>query len=288
MTINPPDNPVVEEALSRISRLATLPEVVTRIMDLVDDPNASAADLESLVSGDPVLSSRVLKVVNSSFYGMPASITSIHQAIVVLGMDALRNIVLAASLTKMFQGRVSQADFNPRGIWQHSTAVGAGAKLIADRIGNNSNEFFIMGLLHDVGTLIQFQTMRTQFRQLIALAGKSDAEDFRQAEKRLIGATHDEFGLALCAKWNFPDSIRAAVGFHHEPDQLDGELRQIAQIIAIADSLAAEIGQGYCCVAEPSAADALAGELGLSAAMLAEIRSELPELAQNAEKLVAA
>lgn len=286
MAIEAPDSPVIEEALSRISRLATLPEVVTRIMDLVDDPDASATDLESLVSGDPVLSTRVLKVVNSSFYGMPASVTSIQQAIVVLGMDALRNVVLAASLTKMFQGRVVQSEFDARGIWEHSTTVSAAAKLVAEQLGIKSGDFFIMGLLHDVGTLIQFQTMRKQFRELAEATRNSNADEFRAAEKRYIGATHEEFGLALCDKWNFPEPIKAAVGYHHNPGLLEGELRRAAQVIAVADSLASEAGHGFCCAAEPGCATASVAGLGLSDEALERIRAELPGHAEKAADII--
>lgn len=97
-------NPAVEAALSRVSRLATLPEITTRILEVLDNPDTTADELKQLVSSDPVLSARVVKVVNSSFYGMPAAVNSIKQAIVLLGMGGLRNIALAASLSRLFGG----------------------------------------------------------------------------------------------------------------------------------------------------------------------------------------
>ena len=110
----PADNSVIDSALARVARLATLPEITTRILEVLDNPNATADDLEQLVSSDPILSAKVLKVVNSSFYGMPAEVSSIKQAIVLLGVGGLKNIALAASLAKLFGGMPQQNDLTRR------------------------------------------------------------------------------------------------------------------------------------------------------------------------------
>ncbi|MGD2167805.1 MAG: HDOD domain-containing protein [Gammaproteobacteria bacterium] len=284
----PAGNAAVEAALSKVSRLATLPEITTRIIEIVDNPNATANELEKLVSSDPVLSARVLKVVNSSFYGLPASVNSIKQAIVLLGMGGLKNIAIAASLAKLFGGMPTQDDFDPQGPWQHSAAVAAAAKLICDHIDGNGEEMFLAGLLHDVGTVIALQAMRREFGGLVERRSDKPDEAYETAERLCLGATHEEFGIALCRSWNFPDSIQAAVAFHHDPDSAEEEFRHAARIICIADHIAAECGIGYCSVSgdQTMPADVLA-ELGLDSEQLDSIRERVTQTAGLAEQIAA-
>lgn len=288
MTVLPDaDDSPIETALSKVSRLATLPEVTTRILEVLDKPNATADELEALVASDPVLSARVLKVVNSSFYGMPASVTSIKQAIVLLGMGGLKNIALAASLSKLFGGMPLEGDFDPQGPWQHSASVAAAAKLLSSCVGADGEEMFLAGLLHDVGTVITLQAMRPQFMELVARRRRAPDESYLAAERECLGATHEEFGIALCRSWNFPSSIVAAVEHHHDPDAADEEFRRAARIICVADYLAAESEIGFCCgivnAAVPPAS--VIAALGLTEEQLAGVREQMSEAAGLAEQL---
>jgi len=286
MTTTPPENSVIEAALSRVSRLATLPEVTTRILEVIDNPNATADELEALVASDPVLSARVLKVVNSSFYGMPAAVNSIKQAIVLLGMGGLKNIALAASLAKLFGGMPIEGDFDPQGPWQHSAAVAAAAKLISAHAGADGEELFLAGLLHDVGSVIAMQALRQQFMQLVERRGSKPDEPYEVAERECLGATHEEFGIALCRSWNFPESIQAAVEFHHNPDAIEGELRRAAQIVCVADYIAAKSGIGYCgAVNIEQAPLEVIAELGLSDEHIDSILERLSEAEDLAEQI---
>ncbi len=280
------ENSVIDAALSRVSRLATLPEITTRILEVIDNPNATADELEQLVSGDPVLSAKVLKVVNSSFYGMPASVSSIKQAIVLLGVGGLKNIALAASLARLFGGMPSQNDFDPQGPWQHSAAVGAAAKLICNHVGGNGEEMFLAGLLHDVGTVIVLQALRQQFNELVARRAANPDEPYDVAERETLGATHEEFGIALCRSWNFPASIQAAVEFHHNPEGAAAEFRRDAQIICLADHIAAGSGIGYCgAIAEAQLPADIVAALGLSNEQLEDIRERMADAAGLADQI---
>ena len=279
-------NPVVVDALASINRIATLPKIAGRILELLDDPNATADDLQKVIAGDPVLSARVLKVVNSSFYGMPAAVSSIKQAVVMLGLSGVKNIALAASLSKLFGGRHSPGDLDPQGPWQHSTGVAAAAKLISGHIGGDGESLFLAGLLHDVGTLIAMQAMRQQFAELIEDRKGLTEDAYTDMERRILGTTHEELGAALCRRWNFPKEIQAAVEFHHRPDATDGELRRVAQIVYVADHLAAESEIGYSCTpADGEIPEAVTNALGLTVEVLSEVRAQLPEAAALAEQL---
>jgi putative nucleotidyltransferase with HDIG domain len=280
------ENSVIDSALARVARLATLPEITTRILEVLDNPNATADELEQLVSSDPVLSAKVLKVVNSSFYGMPASVNSIKQAIVLLGVGGLKNIALAASLAKLFGGMPQQNDFDPQGPWQHSAAVGAAAKLICSHIGGNGEEMFLAGLLHDVGTVIALQALRQQFIELVARRAAKPEETYVVAERECLGATHEEFGIALCRSWNFPPSIQAAVEFHHDPYAADEAYRRDAQIICLADHLAADAEIGYCGAVSGETLPAnVISDLGLTEEQLENIRERMREAAGLADQL---
>jgi HD-like signal output (HDOD) protein len=276
---------VVEEALTHISRIATLPAIAGKILSLVDDENVTAGDLEKLISGDPVLSARVLKVVNSTFYGMPSTIGSIRHAVVVLGFDALRNIALAASMSRFFKGSLGQIGFNIEDIWLHSAAVAVAARMIGAQTDVDPSECFLVGIVHDIGMVVQMQARTDEFAMLVEAFRAGEIGSYRRAELQFLGAPHDEYGLGLCRKWNFPRIIHAAVGYHHEPAELTGHERRIAQIVSVADSLAAEAKIGFCCAVSHTISPQAMAELNLTDQGLNEIREALPGAASEAASL---
>src|SRR5436190_20314531 len=123
---------VVANAIREISHIATLPEITVKVVELVEDPKSTAQDLHKVISSDPALCSRILKVVNSSFYGLPGQIGSINRAIVLLGLNAVKNIAIAASLTKLFRGGALTPNFAAKNLWDHSIAVATASKMLAD------------------------------------------------------------------------------------------------------------------------------------------------------------
>src|SRR3954447_14087999 len=127
---------IVANAIREISHIATLPEITVKVVELVEDPKSTAQDLHKVISSDPALCSRILKVVNSSFYGLPGQIGSINRAIVMLGLNAVKNIAIAASLAKLFRGGRVSAHFSAKDLWSHSIAVGVMSKLLVGKINN--------------------------------------------------------------------------------------------------------------------------------------------------------
>ena len=277
---------IVEQALAKVTQIATLPEVTAQIVNVVDDPDTTADDLETLVSSDPILSVRVLKVVNSAFYGMPGEVSSIKQAIVVLGMSGVKNIAIAAGISKLFRGGKVHESFDAQDLWRHSAAVAAAARLVAEKTRDDRDGVFLIGLLHDLGVMIEMQALRPQLIEVIEAMAAEPGLSFRDAERRIIGATHEEFGLALCRSWNFPQAFQAAVGHHHEPGTAPPEHQRQAQIICLADHLAAESGIGFCgTVNRESFPDDIVAALGLTADDLADVRERLPETFALADQL---
>jgi hypothetical protein len=159
---------VVAHAIREISHIATLPEVTLRIVQLVEDPTSTAQDLNNVIARDPALCARILKVVNSAFYGLPGQIGSINRAIVLLGLNAVKNIAIAASLSKLFKGGQLTPTFSAKDLWSHSIVVGTATKMLADRMRMGlSDESFLAGLIHDLGIMVQMQYDRHKLVEVI-------------------------------------------------------------------------------------------------------------------------
>ncbi len=242
---------VVSTAIREISHIATLPEVTLKIVELVEDPTSTAQDLNKVISNDPALCSRILKVVNSSFYGLPGQIGSINRAIVLLGLNAVKNIAISASLAKLFKGGQLCPAFSAKDLWQHSIRSATACKIVADELGLGvPDEAFLAGLIHDIGVMVEIQYDRNKFIEVVNglsanEADKAPTRDMLEVERSVFGATHQEFGRALCDKWKFPKSFAVVTGTHHNPLAAPDEARTLPCIAFVADRLAASIDKGY-------------------------------------------
>lgn len=269
-------------ALTRPGTLAPLPAVALQAMRLAESANANQHDLIRVVSSDPALSARILRIVNSAFYGVRTPVTSLNTAVSVLGFGAIKNIALAASLTRTFRG-TKDAAFDPRTLWMHSVAVGATAQLIAARTKTvDASDAFLAGLMHDIGVIVELQLSPIQFLGVLKAAERNPAMRFRDAELDFFGASHEAYGEALAIAWQFPLNIRQVCGFHHRPLEAADDARLLTSLVHVADIVAAQAGAGFTRTVESLQPDsAIAAAVGVTDAMLAEIRATLP--AQIAE-----
>jgi len=265
------ENTAATAIANKTIEIATLPEITMRIVEVVQDPKSTAHDLHRIVSNDPALSARVLRVVNSAFYGLPGQIGSIDRAIMLLGLNAVKNIAIAASLTKMFQQKVPTDDFSGKDLWTHSVAVGASNKLITGAIGLAlPDEAFLGGLIHDLGLVALLQCFSEKIPEIVQLV-KAGVR-FRQAETNVIGADHQEIGMALAAKWKFPRSFQYVSGYHHNPEELAKENRLLAIVTHISDVICAQQGLGLTITVESEEINPeLMAEIGLSEEKLQEV-----------------
>ncbi len=283
---------VVAEAIREISHIATLPEITLKIVELVENPKSTAQDLHKVIANDPALCTRILKVVNSAFYGLPGQIGSINRAIVMLGLNAVKNIAIAASLAKLFRGGELTPTFSARGLWTHSVYTAAIAKMLSDRLGLSvSDEAFLSGLMHDIGIMVEMQWDRARLIDVVQKVGPDargvPAVDMCQAEEEVLGANHQHFGAGLCAKWKFPANFAMVTGFHHRPLEAPPEARTLPCLIYIADRLAAELGQGFRMDLTSTAIDpAVMEAVRLSPESLAEFKNGLPEALKSVESML--
>jgi len=202
--------------LKRAPEILTLPSIINEIMDVISRKNSSATDLTSIIETDPALTSRILTVANSAYYGFVKKISTISHAIVVLGFREIQNIALGMSVLQMFNRKDSE--FSEQ-LWKHSFSVGVAAKMFAHYLNLKiDGKYFVGGLLHDVGKIFISQYMADTFSRLLDTMGeKGNYYSYHDIEKRLFGITHSEVGEILLTAWMFPSDVVSAVAHHHCP-----------------------------------------------------------------------
>ncbi len=276
---------IVDKALSSIGDIATLPEITIKIIEIVEDPKSTARDLHDIIKNDPALSVKVLKVVNSAFYGLPGQIASVDRAIILLGLSAVKNIAIAASIARLFKGGRISKHFSATDLWRHSVAVAVVAHDLAMASPHPvmANEVFVAGMIHDIGTLVERQAFAEKFGQVIDRCMESE-QDFLTCEREIIGADHQAFGVGLTTKWKFPRHLRASVGFHHNPEALSAELRNMATLIQIADVLVCQEEIGFYLTSRGAEiTDEMIETIGITREQLEEVRTNLPDQLADAE-----
>ena len=283
---------IIANAIREISHIATLPEITVKVVELVEDPKSTAQDLHKVISSDPALCSRILKVVNSSFYGLPGQIGSINRAIVMLGLNAVKNIAIAASLAKLFRGGDLTPTFSARELWTHSNVTAAAAKMVANslRLGL-ADEAFLAGLIHDIGLMVEMQADRNKLIEVLRRVGADSkgvpANDFVASEMAVFEANHQDFGAGLCEKWKFPKSFALVTGFNHRPMEVPTENRTLTALIHVADRLAADTGMGFRQDLLNTNMDAeVLDFLKLTNEKLTEVRSQLATQAKDVSGLL--
>lgn len=278
---------IVDAALGEISHIATLPEVTIKIIQLVEDPDSTAQDLNKIISTDPALGARILKVVNSAFYGLPGQIGSINRAIVLLGLNAVKNIAIAASLAKLFRGGRISPNFDARELWTHSIGTATCTQLLSDKVGLGlPDEAFLGGLIHNLGVMVEVQACRAKFVEVVDMLQNDEGLTLRQAESMVIGATHEDFGAGLCKAWKFPHSFQYITGFHHRPNDLPEQHRTLTALVYAADIIVAKNKLGWARGTEATEIDPnVVGFLGLQDSHIAEVTEQLPEALDEASAL---
>ena len=236
-----------QETLQRItqeiSELPTLPTVVTEMISMVNDPKTTAADLARVISTDQALTAKILRLVNSAFYGFQRKIGTVNLAIVILGFDAVKNLSLSLSIVKQLFDDVENTVFDLRKFWEHSVACAMAGRLLSERLKYRTNgEAFAAGVLHDVGKLVLSQHFREELEQALDLAWREDMS-MHEAESAVIGVTHADIGGELANMWNLPPQLVHAITFHHYPAEAP-EYQQLAGVVHLADILAQRIEMG--------------------------------------------
>lgn len=213
-----------------------LPIVIATVTRLIQDPDSTMRDFEEVIKMDPVLVSRLLKLVNSSYYGLVQSVDSISRAVAFLGMKNLHNLVITDVLKRLFIRPGADAIFSKKKLWAHSAAVSICSKMVAERIfGINGDNAYLCGILHDFGLLIEEQVRQEDFHRICSACTSTSL--LLEREQQTFATDHCEICYLMTLDWNMPVSIQNAIRDHHllsddiEPSSLTGII-QISEYIA--------------------------------------------------------
>ncbi len=206
----------VNEFLSKAEFLPPVPHVMAKVNEFLNDPNSSVDDFESVISQDQVISAKLLRLVNSSFYGFQNNVETVGQAISMVGYKQISDIVVGLSITNMFNGS-SRLEFDLDAFWRHSLACGVAARILAMyEAARDTESYFTAGLLHDIGRMLFVFNDPDGYAKLL----EKNAIECIPAyllEKDLYGFDHAELGGLLTEEWKFPQSLQESVRFHHDP-----------------------------------------------------------------------
>jgi putative nucleotidyltransferase with HDIG domain len=229
------ENPKIlkaKELIRGVNELPTIPDIATKVIDLLDHPEVELEELADMILTDQVMASRVIKIVNSPLFRPMHEIRSIKRALIYLGFRHIREIALTCSLIDAFDA--NEGVFSIKTFWEHSFGVGVVAKIIAQRVHYPEVEkAYIVGIVHDIGEVLLSCYFKDDFRKIVdSLRGT--AGSFVKAEEEMLGTTHCEVGLCLANKWNFPAEYCDVISHHHDPEKADHD-RTLTAIINLAD-----------------------------------------------------
>lgn len=230
-----PDPQRIKKITEKVIGLPTLPTVVSKMIDMVDNPKTSAGSLAGLISTDQALTARILKLANSAYYGFSREISTVNMAIVVMGFNSVKEMGLSLSVFDMFKDIPDSESFDISEYWQHSIGCGVASKLMTKKYRHNlAGETFVAGLLHDAGKVILHQYMPKEY-SLIHQRHKENS-DLITVENDILGADHGQIGSWLSDKWRLPVSISDIINNHHSPweSKIDPVL---SAIVSVADYL---------------------------------------------------
>jgi len=208
------------EILSRTKDILTLPTIVQEILDITSSKNTSASDLTKILESDPALTTKILAVSNSAYYGFVKKVSTVSHAVVILGFQEIQNIALSMSVLKLFDRRGSE--FSDK-LWRHCFAVAVATRMIAGYLNMRMDgKYFVGGLLHDVGKIFLAQYLPELFnRLLVRIDDPGNKLTYHALEFKFYGISHAEIGGRLLKSWMFPLDIVDVTSFHHDPSKAE-------------------------------------------------------------------
>jgi putative nucleotidyltransferase with HDIG domain len=275
----------LERLFQHIGNVASLPAVGQRVLSLTESESTSSEDLRDAIQGDPVLVARILRRLNSSYFGLSHKIADVRTAVNLLGVREIRNLAITVFMSKMFEEDSSHGAYRREGLWSHCVAVGVCARLVSRVCGRSMpEEAYVGGLLHDIGLVLLDQTLRRHFVRVLDQI--SPTVQTCDVETKVLSFDHATLGGYVAQRWNFPPQIVDAITYHHHPLSYTGPHKEMVYLVSIANYLCSRAGKtslGVHNVAAPP--DEVYSGLGLDHVSLTIICSELEATLDKAEAL---
>jgi putative nucleotidyltransferase with HDIG domain len=222
-----------DDLANGLDDLPSLPAVVMELLGNIDQEDIDISVLAKKVSHDQALTAKTLRLANSSLYSLQVKVTTIQQAITFLGFQTTRNLITTAAITGCFPTGLC-AGFDDRAFWRHSIATAVCARVLARRMRFNQDYAFTAGLLHDIGRLVLVTRFPEQYAQVLARRTRED-EYLQDSERAVLGLDHVDAGVALAQHWNFSDTMRQAIAYHHDPEVTGAGF--LATIVHVANAV---------------------------------------------------
>jgi len=224
--------------LDKVKNLSSPPTILREILDLVNNQEVSNNDLANVVLKDPSLTAQLIRIANSSFYGVSRQITSVNHAIMVIGLKAVKYYILSSAVLNQVSFKKTKSNLDQRSLWTHFLEVAVASRKIAEHVNYElPEEAYVAGLLHDLGLIILESQFSEEYKQVLKLVKEGD--ELIDAEQKIFGIDHQEVAAYVTKKWNMPEVLRAPFSTHHIREEKDLEdLSDLCKIVALADSMA--------------------------------------------------
>ena len=236
-----------EKLREYVKTMPSLPTSVTKVLEICNNPNTSPADLNHVISLDPVLVGRVLKLINSAYYGLGQPITSLVRAIIMLGINTVKNLALSSTVMGHLSTRKKLPGLDMEGFWRHSLCVGVSAKLLAKKRGIDAKlgeEYFTAGLLHDIGKIPLNAVLSNEYMLTIGTADR-DRKPLSVTEKDTLGLDHCDAGALVTEAWKLDGAIGDAIIHHHNLNGYSGDHEDVLYTIAAANRYSTHMEIGF-------------------------------------------
>ena len=224
--------------LDKVKRLPSLPDIVAKVLSVVEDDGSSIREVGDLISRDQAISSQLLKIVNSTFYGLKEKVSSIQHATVIVGLQEVKSLVLTIAAFQTLHEVKSQASLSREGLWKHSLQCSLLGHIIGQKVGGvNPETTLTASLLHDIGKLVLDCFFSSEYERVLENVTAKGINMF-EAEEQILGFNHADTGGWLCEGWSFPPTLIDPIFFHHRVEQASEEHIRMTSIVHLADILA--------------------------------------------------
>jgi len=235
--MNQVDTNTIRSSIERLNALPTIPNILKKLLKMLENPSTSLNDIGHFISHDPVITSKVLRMINSPIYGFPGRISSVNQAVILLGLNVVKGMLLSVSVYDIMKKVMV-------GLWEHSLACAIASRLMAKKKGlKETEESSIAGLLHDIGKVALLLQFKDSYESAIKLAERKGFA-IMEAEKEVFIIDHAKAGEWMSEKWSFPMNLIEIIGYHHKPN-VSKNFPLETSIVHFADILVRGRGFGF-------------------------------------------